>query len=138
MGATFDGVLGHLRADPVWRMRVYQLAIAAHQEAWHDASRLVRDPVGRDTAGQLYRAVGSIAANIAEGYSRSSGRDRARLFEYALGSAREAIVWCAGAAPVIGCAATETRIALLQQVVRLLLTALPRERTRPTIARPLG
>ncbi len=37
--------------------------------------------------------VGSIRANIAEGYSRGTGKDRARFYEYALGSARESRDW---------------------------------------------
>ncbi|MFN8404533.1 MAG: four helix bundle protein [Anaerolineales bacterium] len=39
-----------------------------------------------------YEAVGSVGANISEGYSRSSGKDRARFYEYALGPARESRV----------------------------------------------
>ena len=38
-------------------------------------------------------AVLSISANIAEGYSRTSGRERAKFFEYANSSAREARDW---------------------------------------------
>jgi four helix bundle protein len=56
---------------------------------WWDTARLVRE---RRTIGlydQLYRALGSISANAAEGYSRGTGKDRARFYEYALGSVRE-------------------------------------------------
>jgi len=40
---------------------------------------------------QLRRAAVSVAANIAEGASRSSGRDRARFFEIAYGSLNEIV-----------------------------------------------
>ncbi|MBC7896698.1 MAG: four helix bundle protein, partial [Cytophagaceae bacterium] len=60
-----------------------------------DATR-VRSAALRDaTVVQLLRAVDSISANIAEGYSRFSGRERARFYEIALGSAREAREWYA-------------------------------------------
>ena len=44
-------------------------------------------------ADQLYRSLGSIGANLAEGYSRGTGKDRAHFYEYALGSARESRDW---------------------------------------------
>ena len=53
----------------------------------------MKDERTRSLANQLYRAIGSISANIAEGYSRRSRKDRARFYEYALGSAREARTW---------------------------------------------
>jgi len=82
-----------LTNDPLWRMEVYRLAIFAGDLAWHDVSRLVDDKRTVSLADQLYRAVGSVSANVAEGYSRRSGKDQARFYEYALGSAREARGW---------------------------------------------
>lgn len=40
---------------------------------WYDVSKLVEDKRMIGLADQLYRAVGSVGANIAEGYSRQSG-----------------------------------------------------------------
>jgi four helix bundle protein len=128
--AWAGGVGAAVRADPVWRLTVFRLASYALHLAWPDAAALARARLMEPVAGQLYRAVGSVAANIAEGYSRSSGRDRARLFEYALGSARESIVWYRAAAPVLGQSASERRQALHQDVVRLLLAMIPHERRR--------
>ena len=71
-------------------MRAYQLARELSEVSWADAEKLKKHRVTDRIAGQVYAAVGSIAANIAEGYSRSSGRERARFFEYSLGSVREA------------------------------------------------
>ncbi|MEO8194839.1 MAG: four helix bundle protein, partial [Gemmatimonadales bacterium] len=67
-------------------------------------------PLTQEIAGQLYTAVGSIAANIREGYYRSSGKDRARIFEYALGSAGESEEWYDAAEPVLGSERTDCRI----------------------------
>src|SRR5688572_32099810 len=77
--------------DPLLRMRVYRLAIELLEESWADAEKLRVHQATEKVSGQLYAAVGSISATLGEGYSRSSGRDRARVFEYALGSAREKI-----------------------------------------------
>jgi four helix bundle protein len=119
-----------LRRDPAWRMKAYRLAIEALDDGWSDASSIARNNVTRDVAGQLHDALGSIAANLSEGYSRSSGADRVRLYEYALGSARESVVWYFAARHVIGCELARERILRLQQIIALLLTMIPKERSR--------
>ena len=113
--------------DSLMRMKSYALAIALVPDAWADACRLSRCVQTRQISAQLYRAVGSIAANIAEGYSRSSGKDRARLFEYALGSARECLVWYELARPLLGDIVGD-RLAVLARIRALLLATIPRER----------
>ncbi len=75
----------------------------------------------RGLADQLYRAVCSISANIAEGYSKSTGKDRARFFEYALGSARESRDWYYKAHHVLGNEISQHRIQLTTPIVRLLI-----------------
>jgi hypothetical protein len=76
----------------------------------------------------LYRALGSIEANISEGYSRGSGRDRARFYEYALGSARESRGWYYKGRHVLGEAVAAHRLGLVTQIVRLLLAMVPDQR----------
>src|SRR4051812_40838343 len=100
--------------DPLYRMRAYQLAHALIADCWTDAERLRHHRVTEKISAQLYAAVGSIAANLAEGYSRSSGRDRARIFEYALGSARESMTWYESAAPVLGTELVGERLGKLE------------------------
>lgn len=111
-------------------MRVYQLASGLLADCWSDAEELSRHPVTETISGQLYAAVGSIAANLGEGYSRSSGRDRARIFEYALGSARETMTWYRSAEPVLGAELVLARLDTLEEIRRLLLAIIPRERDR--------
>jgi four helix bundle protein len=118
------------RGDPLWRMTAYRMGLYALEIAWVDATSLDRNRITRPIGSQLYRAIGSIPANIAEGYSRSSGADRVRFFEYALGSTRESAVWYAAAWPVLGQATYNRRIELLTQIRRILLAAIPAERTR--------
>jgi four helix bundle protein len=79
--------------DPLERLTAYRLGLEAASIARLDAGEFARDPMMRDVAGQLMRAAGSISANIAEGYSRGTTADRRKFLEYALGSARECVVW---------------------------------------------
>ncbi len=120
-----------LRLDPLWRMKAYQLSVYVGDIAAADWRRLSACPGVQDIAMQLYRAAGSVGANIAEGYSRSSGRDRVRQFEYALGSAREALHWYRMLAdvpsPRIDLA---PRVAALVEIRRLLMAIIPAERAR--------
>jgi four helix bundle protein len=115
--------------DPLFRMRAYQIAKDLLQAAWLDAKTLSGDPVTQQISGQLYAAIGSISANIGEGYSRSSGIDRSRIFEYALGSVRESMTWYQAAQPVLGDVVL-TRLNDLEEIRRLLLAIIPRERAR--------
>lgn len=117
-------------ADPLHRMTVYRLAVTLSATVWHDAVSLSKCAVTHKVAGQLYAAVGSIRANLSEGYSRASGADRARLFEYALGSARECRDWYDLARPVLGDQLATARDATLVHIVRVLLAIIPRERRR--------
>jgi four helix bundle protein len=115
-------------------VRAYRLAVEASRTGWKDASRLAHDRRTHSLSAQLYRALGSIRANLAEGYSRSSGRDRARFYEYALGSAREAREWYDCGRHVLGSERSAAGMHLLSEIVALLTAALPHERRR-TIAR---
>jgi four helix bundle protein len=116
--------------DPLFRMRAYQIATDLLQAAWLDAKTLSDDPVTQKMSGQLYAAIGSISANIGEGYSRSTGIDRARMFEYALGSVREGIAWYEAAKPLLGDVVL-ARLNSLEEIRRLLLAIIPRERAKP-------
>jgi four helix bundle protein len=116
--------------DPLWRMRAYRLASELVQEVWKDAEKLRHHITTEKVSGQLYAAVGSIAANLGEGYSHASGKDRARIFEYALGSARESMAWFRAAEPVLGRDVVKERLDKLEEIRRLLLSAIPRERGR--------
>ena len=119
-----------LGRDRLWRMRAYRLACYVGRVGWGDARAVVRDPLARDLGPQLVAALGSIRTNIAEGYSRSGGRDRVRFFEYALGSARESREWYLHAEPLLGESLVAARCEPLEEVIRILLAIIPRERSR--------
>lgn len=111
-------------------MEAYRLGVFVADIGWHDAAKLLGDKRTRGLSDQLYRALGSISANLAEGYSRGTGRDRARFYEYALGSARESRDWYYKGRNVLGEAVAEHRIDLLTQIIRLLLKMVPQQRGR--------
>jgi four helix bundle protein len=114
--------------DPLWTVQAYRLSlyiIECHTFDRRSAAGYSAAP----TVDQLTRALGSIAANIAEGYSRSTSADRMRFYGYALGSTREAITWYNTLRIELGSTVDE-RQALLIQVRRLLLTTLRRSRMK--------
>ena len=86
-------VAEEIKADSLWKMTAYRLALFLSDLGWRDTVKLVRERRMIGLSDQLYRALGSISANLAEGYSRGTGKDRARFYEYALGSARESREW---------------------------------------------
>ena len=78
------------KVDSIWKVTAYRLALFLSDLCWQDLLKLLQDKRTMTIADQLYRSVGSISANIAEGYSRVSGKDRAHYYQYSLGSTREA------------------------------------------------
>lgn len=117
-----------ITGDLLWKVEAYRLALFLAELAWHDVTKLTQDKRMFGLADQLYRAVGSISANISEGYSRSSGKDRARFYEYALGSARESHGWFYKGRHVLGQNVAEHRMRLTTQIIRLSLTMVPDQR----------
>ncbi len=117
-----------IRDDPLWGMRVYQLSLFASDVSWRDAGTLRESERTQPVANQLYRAVGSIGANVAEGYSRGTGKDRARFYEYALGSARESRDWYYKGRFVLRDKVVEHRLRFMTEIIRLLLTIIPQQR----------
>jgi four helix bundle protein len=117
-----------ITADPLWKMKAYCLALFLTEIAWHDAAKLASDPRTLSLSDQLFKAVGSIGANIAEGYSRRTGKDRARFYEYALGSARESRHWYYGSRQILFAEVIVHRFKVLAEISRLLLAIIPQER----------
>jgi four helix bundle protein len=119
-----------ITGDVLWKMRVYRLGLFVSDIGWEDVTKLMQDQRTLKLSDQLYRSLGSISANIAEGYSRSSGKDRARFYEYALGSARESRDWYYKSRHILNDSVVQHRVDLCSQIIRLLLTMLPDQRHR--------
>jgi len=124
------GVPEEIKGDSLWKLEVYRLGLFVADISWQDALALSKTPLTRDLANQLYRAVCSISANIAEGYSRSTGKDRARFLEYSLGSAREARDWYYKSRHTLKEEVTRHRINLLTQIIKMLSVLTPHQRQK--------
>ncbi len=121
-------VPAEISGDILWKVEAYRLALFLADLGWRDVTKLTQDRRMLGLSDQLYRATGSISANISEGYSRSSVKDRARFYEYALGSARESRGWFYKGRHVLGENVAEHRMRLITQIIRLLLTMVPDQR----------
>lgn len=117
-----------MKKDSVWKMEAYRLAVFVGDLGWSDVTKLSRDRRTLGVSEQLYEALGSMSANLTEGYSRGSHKDRARFYEYALGSARENKDWYFKGRHILGEAVMLHRMKLLNQITWLLLTMIPDQR----------
>lgn len=117
-----------IREDSLWTVEAYRLSLFLADISWKDAKKLSADHCSRSLSDQFYRSVGSMSANIEEGYSKHSSKDRARFYEYALGSARESRGWFYKGRHVLGEDVAEHRMELTTQIVKLLIKMVPDQR----------
>ncbi len=117
-----------IREDSLWTLEAYRLSLFLADISWQDAKKLTFDSCTRSLSDQLYRSVGSMSANIEEGYSKQSAKDRARFYEYALGSARESRGWYYKGRHVLGEAVAEHRMEFTTQIIKLLIKMVPDQR----------
>ncbi|MBE0683310.1 MAG: four helix bundle protein [Anaerolineales bacterium] len=122
------GVPDDIKGDSLWKLEVYRLGLFVADIAWQDALVLNKTSLTRGLADQLYRAVCSISANIAEGYSRSTGKDRARFLEYSLGSARESRDWYYKSKQVLSPEVIKHRMGLTTHIIAMLTSMIPHQR----------
>jgi four helix bundle protein len=123
-----ESLADEIKKDSLWQMTAYRLALFASDLGWRDTTKLAGDRRLRGLSDQLYRALGSISANLAKGYSLGTGKDRARFYEYALGSARESRDWYFKARYALGDQVYLHRLALLTRIIQLLLKTIPQQR----------
>jgi four helix bundle protein len=123
-------VPAEITQDPLWKLDIYRLGLFVAEIGWEDIVILDKNSLTRDAADQIIRSLNSISANIAEGYSRSTGKDRARYFEYSLGEAREARDRYFKTRRVLKNEVVLHRIKLLTQIVKMLNAFVPTQRKR--------
>lgn len=119
-----------IKADALWKMEAYRLALYLYDLAWEDCEKLLKDPRGREVTKQLIRSAGSIAANIEEGFGRGFGKEYAYFLRVSLGSTRETRGWYYRSRRLLPPAAIEHRINLLSQITALLVTAAHQQKRR--------
>ncbi len=102
-----------IKNDSLWKMEAYRLALFATEIGWHDVTELMKDKRTLGIADQLHRALGSISANLAEGYSHHTGKSRAQYYKLHHVLKEEVV---------------NHRINFLTQIIKLLLTMVPQQR----------
>ena len=106
--------------DPIWKLEVHRLALFVGDIGWNDVLALSKNNLMWSVADQLHRSLGSISANLTEGYSRSKGLDRARFFEISHGSARQSRDWYYKSRHVLSAEVIKHRIGLVSQIIGML------------------
>jgi four helix bundle protein len=114
--------------DPIWKLEVYRLALFSSDIGWPDVNAIYQNDLMQRLANQLYGSLGSISANLTEGYSRSKGLDRARFFEYSPGSSRESRDWYYKARHVISTDVYRHRMGLHTKIISMLVPMIPHQR----------
>jgi four helix bundle protein len=107
-------------AGPLWKLHAYRVSRYLLDCCLFDIEN-ADPPLHPQTSEQLRRAVASISANLAEGYSRRTPKDRLRFYAYALGSLREASVWYLTVRAHVSPALLRERLAVIGQLRRLVL-----------------
>jgi four helix bundle protein len=121
-------VPAEIREDSLWKMEAYRLGLFLSDLAWLDSAKLFKNPRTIDVADQLSRAIRKIGSNIAEGYSRGTGKSHATFYEYALGSTRESRDWYYKGRYVLTEKVYLHRLGLCTQLIRLLIRMTENER----------
>ncbi|MCE9645492.1 MAG: four helix bundle protein [Chloroflexi bacterium] len=114
--------------DPIWKLEVYRFALFAGDIGWHDVLALSKNKLMYSITDQLHRSLGSISANLTEGYSRSKGLDRARFIEISLGSARESRDWYYKSKQVLSPEVIKHRMELITHIIALLVPMISHQR----------
>ncbi|MDY6877296.1 MAG: four helix bundle protein [Chloroflexota bacterium] len=117
-----------LKRDPLWSFQVYPKALFLYDLAWEDCEYLLKDPRGRAVANQLIRSVGSICANIEEGYGRGYGKEYSYFLRVSMGSARESRGWYYRGKRLLPADVLKHRIALLDEIIAMLAPNIQRQR----------
>ena len=74
-----------ITGDPLWRLNCYRESLFLVERVRDDVKQLGLPSSHTAAKEQLLTSVGSIAANIAEGYGRPTTADRVRSFRTRLG-----------------------------------------------------
>ncbi len=112
----------NIKRDRLWEFPAYQKALLLYDLAWEDCEKMLREVRGRGNADQLNRSVGSISANIEEGYGRGFGKEYNYFLRVALGSARESRGWYYRSRRFFPSAVLQHRYSLLDEIIALLVS----------------
>ncbi len=105
--------------DKLDDIRFYQLAKELWNEFWEDSELLIKDIRGREIARQMTKSIGSINANIEEGYGRGSKKEYQYFLKVSRGSARESKGWYQRSVKLLGQTIVDKRVGKLDQIIAM-------------------
>jgi four helix bundle protein len=114
--------------DPLWRFQLYPKALFVYDLVWEDCEYLLSDERGKANARQLIRSVGSISANIEEGYGRGYGKEYAYHLRVAMGEARESRGWYWRGRKLLSVEVLDHRLKLMDEIIAMLAPNINRQR----------
>ena len=106
--------------DNLENARFYQMSLTLWDDCWKDTSILMKDTRGKEIARQMIRSVGSISANIEEGYGRGFGKEYPHFLRISRGSARESKGWYLKSKYLLDAKIIEQRVLLLNSIIAML------------------
>jgi four helix bundle protein len=125
-------VPNEFQQDAIWHSTAYRMGLFISERCQSELDTLFGNARTAHAADQLSRALESISATYAEGYSRSTIADRCRYFDYALGSARESRDWSFKLRRWLPEPLRDELLAFLTRIIQLLTVTIVRERERGT------
>ena len=123
-------VLPQIKEEAMWKFFGYRKALFLYEVCWENCQELLKHPLEKAVAQQLIRSVGSVSANIEEGYGRGYGKERLYFLRVAIGSARESKGWYYRVKALLSPEALDHRLNLISEVIALLVTELNASKRR--------
>ena len=103
--------------DRLLEIQFYNRSKELWHLCWEDTEILKKDFRGLEIARQLIRSVGSVSANIEEGYGRGFGKEYPQFLRISRGSARESKGWYERSSKLLAPEIVIQRTALLDQII---------------------
>ena len=97
----------------------YKLSLELWDELWNDTEFLMQDFRGKEIARQMIRSVGSICANIEEGYGRGFGMEYPHFLRISRGSARESKGWYRRSNHLLSAENIKARVLKLDSIIAM-------------------
>jgi four helix bundle protein len=117
--------------DSLSKYPFYVKASSLFENVLKDTEVLGRDYRGRKIVRQLVRSIGSISANIEEGYGRGTRNEFIYFLTVACGSARETRGWYERSRHFLPGAVIEERQAAVDKIIRWLVSTLRTLKRQP-------
>jgi four helix bundle protein len=113
--------MGREKINKVEDLIIWQKAMDLYDDFMRDDSEVLgKDYRGREIVRQLIRSIGSISANIEEGYGRATGREFKRYLIISRASARESKGWYLRSKTLINSYTIDSRIKGIDEILAMI------------------